>query len=127
MNLKPSAITMLAGGVLLAISTFIDWAGSGSFGVNGLETDAFGLLGIFVLLIGIAVAGITAAVNFGNVQLPEKVMGFTMDQVMMELGVIAFVPTFAMQFASGTKFGITLAWLSSAAIVVGGVLKEKGN
>ncbi len=127
MNLKPSAITMMAGGVLLFISTFIDWAGSGPFGVNGLETDKFGLLGIIVLLVGLAVAGLTAATTFGNVKLPGDIMGFTMDQVVMELGIIAFVPTFALQFASNSKFGLTLAWLSAAAIVVGSVLKQKGN
>ncbi|MCP3935267.1 MAG: hypothetical protein GY708_07835 [Actinomycetia bacterium] len=127
MNLKPSAITMMAGGVLLFVSTFIDWVGGGPYGANGLETDAFGLLGIIVLLVGLAVAGLTAATTFGNVKLPEDIMGFTMDQVVMELGIIAFVPTFALQFASNSKFGLTLAWLSAAAIVVGSVLKQKGN
>ncbi|MCB0992080.1 MAG: hypothetical protein R2770_10465 [Acidimicrobiales bacterium] len=124
MNLKPSAITMLAGGALLAISTFIDWRGIS----NALDTDFWGLFGIFVLLIGIAVAGVTAARNFGNVQLPDKILGYTIDQLMTMLALAVFLPTFGMQLGGqSVEFGLTLAWLSSAAIIVGGVLKEKGN
>ncbi len=124
MNLKPSAITMMAGGGILAISTLLDWR----FNSSGLNTDYWGLYGVFVLLIGLGVAGVVAARTFGNVSLPDDILGFTLDQTIVVLAFAAFLPTFGMQLGgNGAKIGLTLAWLASAAIVVGSVLKQKGN
>ncbi len=125
MNLKPSAMCLLGGGALLFIASFLKWAGNSFVSVNGLDTDVNGMLGIFTLLIGLAVAGITAATTFGEVKLPEQVLGFTIDQIVMKLGFAAFLITFGLQFRSSAAFGITLAWIASAAIVVGSVLKQR--
>ena len=124
MNLKPSAMCLLGGGALLFIASFLKWANS-FVSVNGLDTDFNGMLGIFTLLIGLAVAGITAATTFGEVKLPEQVLGFTIDQIVMKLGFAAFLITFGLQFRSSAAFGITLAWIASAAIVAGSVLKQR--
>lgn len=122
MNLKPSAIAMLAGGGVLFIATFLNWRSSGPFSANGLDTDFHGLLGVFTMLIGLAVAGVVAAREFGKVTFPDAILGFTVNQMIVKLGFAAFLMTFGMQFADSAAFGVTLAWLASAAIAVGGIL-----
>ena len=126
-QLKPSTIMLLAGGAVLAISTFLDWAGAGSFGFNGWETDAYGLQGIFVFLIGAAVAGSVAAKTFGNVQLPPRIVGFTLNQLYLALGLAAFLITFGLQIAQNSKFGVTLGWIAAAVVVAGAFMESKND
>ena len=122
-NMKPSTIMLLAGGAVLFISSFLDWRTN--FG--GLETDITGLQGIFCLLIGGAVAVLTALTAFGNVNLPDRVLGFSWNQIFLMLGFAAFLMTFALQFADFTEFGVTLAWIASAVIVAGAFMEIQGE
>ena len=50
-NLQPSQMMHIGGGLVIVIGSFLDWFGSGDFGINGWDTDQFGLLGILVALI----------------------------------------------------------------------------
>ncbi len=126
-QLKPGTIMLIAGGVVLAISTFLDWRGFGDFGSNGWETDAFGLQGIFVFLIGVAIAGAVAAKSFAGMHLPPKVLGFTLNQLFLALGLAAFLITFGLQIGDGSKFGVTLGWIAAAVVIAGAFMESQGD
>jgi hypothetical protein len=115
---------LIAGGAVLLISTFLDWVSVGDFGGNGLDTDyAPGLLGIWCLLIGGAIAVLVALQTFGNVNLPARVLGFTWSQLYLMFGLAAFLITFGRQFADNVGFGVTLGWIASAVVVAGAFME----
>ena len=126
-GIKPSTIMLIGGGAVLLISTFLDWFGSGSFGENGWETRGAGLLGIFLAAIGVVVAVGVALTTFGDVSLPDAVVGLSRNQVYLALSFAAFLITFGLQFADFTKFGITLGWIAAAVMTVGAVMEEQAD
>jgi hypothetical protein len=121
---NPSAarIMLIAGGAVLLISSFLDWRDTFSSD-SGVSTDITGLQGIFCLLIGAGIAAVAALQTFGNVNLPDRLIGFSWNQLFLILGFSAFLITFGLQFAEATAFGVTLAWIASAVIVVGAFLE----
>lgn len=128
-NVKPSTIALIAGGAVLFISTFFAWfsvdTGFGTFSENGISTDGGpGLLGVWCLIIGAAVAAGVAATTFANVSLPDRIVGFTREQVYLILGFAAFLITFGRVFAGDTGIGLWLGVLGSAAIVVGAFMEQ---
>jgi len=118
-DIKPSSIMIMAGGAVMLISTFLSWISAGPFSSSGWSTEAFGLTGIFVAIIGVVVAGGTAATLFANVSLPDDILGFTRDQVYCVLGLAAFLITFGLQFGSSSGTGILIGWIASAVVVAG--------
>ncbi len=122
-NLRPGAIALLGGGLLLFISTFLDWRTN----TSGIDTDFTGLQGLFCLIIGGGIVALVGLTNFGNVNLPDKVVGLTWNQLYLADGVAAFLITFSLQFADFTEFGLVLAWIGAAAIVVGAVLEDRAG
>ena len=133
-DIKPSTIMLIAGGAVLAISTFLDWTvfsfNLGDFsresdGFSGWENDAFGLFGIFVFLIGVAIAGGVAAQQFGNVSLPDKILSFDHNQLHFMLGMIAFVPLFGFFLGGPNEIGVLLGFIAAAVIVAAAVMDMK--
>ena len=137
-DIKPSTIMLIAGGAVLAISTFLDWStfsfnfgdfgdfSSDSPGFNGWENDLFGLFGIFVFLIGLAVAGGVAAQQFGGVSMPDKILGFDHNQLHFMLGMIAFVPLFGFFLGGPGEIGVLLGFIAAAVIVAAAVMDMRG-
>ena len=130
-DIKPSTIMLIAGGAVMLISTFLDWVsfGSGDFsvGANAWETDGFGLLGIFVALIGVVIGGGVAARQFGNVSMPDKILGFDHNQLHLVLGLSAFLIAFGLQFRDGAAIGVLLAWASAAVIIAAAIMDMKAD
>lgn len=124
-GVRPSAFMFMGGGLVLFISTFLDWF-DGVVGFNGWETDAYGLQGIFVAVIGLLVGGGVAVTTFANVDLPDDVVGFTRTQVFLALGLAAFLITFGLQFGNNPGIGVLLGWISAAVIVAAGVMDTMG-
>jgi len=121
-KLRPGAIALIAGGAVLFISTWLKWGGDSA----GASLDARGLQGLFCLLIG---AGIVLAVvveNFGNQSISVNIAGFDKNDLMLTLGITAFLITFGLQFAEGSKAGVFIGWIGAAAIVVGAYM-ERGK
>ncbi len=120
-QLRPGAIATLAGGVVLLISTFLDWLGP----VSAWNGTIFGLTGLFVFIIGAlcaAVAGIKAFAP--QIKLPENIVGLSLNQAVLGLGASVFILTLSLLFRNDSaKIGTILALLSSAAIVVGAYLE----
>ena len=130
-EIKPTTIMLIAGGAVMLLSTFLDWVsfGSGDFkiGANAWETDGFGLQGIFVAIIGLAIGGGVAARQFGNVSMPDKILGFDHDQLHLVLGFAAFLIAFGLQFREGAAIGVLLAWASAAVIVAAAIMDMRAG
>jgi len=126
-DIKPSSFMLMGGGAVLLISTFLAWfsVGSGKFGASssGWSTEYFGLTGIFVAIIGLAVAVAVALTTFTEVELPSDILGFSREQVYCVLGLAAFLITFGLQFGSTTGIGILLGWIASAVVVAGAYIE----
>jgi len=130
-DIKPSTIMLIAGGAVLFISTFLAWfsIGSGSFGASssGWSTESYGLTGIFVAVIGLAIAIAAALTAFTEVEIPSDILGFTREQVYCMLGLAAFLITFGLQFGSATGIGILLGWIASAVVVAGAYIEMQAS
>ena len=130
-DIKPSTIMLIAGGAVLLLSTFLDWVsfGSGNFevGANAWETDGFGLQGIFVAIIGLAIGGGAALRQFGNVSMPDRILGLDHNQLHLALGFAAFLIAFGLQFRDGAAIGVLLAWASAAVIVAAAIMDMRSG
>jgi len=119
---------MLGGGVLAVIGTFLAWRDILGFTQSGLSTDSAGLQGVFVLLIGLALAGYGAVLSFApQVKLPDQVLGFTMSQLTLVLAFAAFLVAFGFQFAEFTGAGVFVSWLGAAIAVAGNIVHQRGS
>jgi hypothetical protein len=126
-DIKPSTIMLIAGGAVMLLSTFLDWVSEGPFGANAWDTDFFGLHGIFVAIIGLSIGGGVAAKQFGNVSMPDKILGFDHDQLHLALGLSAFLIAFGVQFREGAAIGVLLAWVSAAVIIAAAIMDMKAS
>ncbi len=130
-NIKPSTIMLIAGGAVLLLSSFLAWfsvsAGGFSSSASGWDVDFFGLHGIFVAIIGLVIGGGVALQTFGNMSMPDRILGFDHDQIHMVLGFSAFLITFGRQFQSEAGIGILLGWIASAVIVAGAYMDMKAD
>ncbi len=117
---------MLVGGAVMAIATLLDWRSGFGQGTSGLSLDTMGLFGIITLLIGIAIAAVGAISAFGlSVNLPDRVLGHTLNQLMMVDAFIIFLWTFAWIAADFTGAGVHLTWIGAAVAMVGAALADK--
>lgn len=114
---------LMAGGFILFISSFLDWKGVGSFGVAGTEVDAFGLLGLLALLLGIGIAVLVALQNFANIALPQRIVGYSINQLIMIVSFAIFFATFCLIFAGDNKIGLFLAVLASGVMTAGAFME----
>lgn len=130
-DIKPSTIMLMAGGGVLLISTFLDWVsvsvpglfgGGDSIGANAWESDLFGLLGIFCALIGLVIAGAVAGRQFGNLSLPDDILGFSHEQIHLVLGAMALIITLGFAFRGDVGIGLWLAVIASIVMVAGAVM-----
>lgn len=129
MEVKPSALMQIAGGALLFIGSFLDWWGFDSFGFSGTDTDVNGLQGLFALVIGAAIAVVAALSAFApQVNLPQRVAGFSLDRLLLMLAFSAFLMSFGAIFWDidpiGPKIGIHLSWIGAAVATVGYFLES---
>lgn len=126
MNLRPGQIAALVGGVLILISSFVSWWGFFGFSVNAYNGDLFGFTGIFLLVLSLDIIVVTAIQAFApQVNLPERVLGFTLNELTLFAGFAAFVWGFSIAFLDGSKGGTLLCALGGIVVVVGAVLEQR--
>jgi hypothetical protein len=129
-QLRPSQIAIVVGGVVVLISSFLDWMsfsfGAGSIGFSAYENALFGLTGIFLLVIAVICIAVPLLGAFASdVKLPESVAGLSRNQVLHALGIAVLVLSFSLLFRSDSaKIGTILALLGSIAIVAGSHMEE---
>lgn len=122
-NMKPGAIAMLAGGVVLLIASFLDWQKLGPFSQSAWDR---GLTGLFLLAIAAVAIAVPAIAAFApQVELPREILGMSLMRFATVLGVSAFIISFSLLFQfEGFQIGSILAVLASAAIVAGGYMED---
>lgn len=124
-NMRPGALAVLAGGVLLIISTFLDW----TFTVSVWEGFFFGFQGFIMFVIGAAAAAVAGIRAFApQVSLPNQVLGMSLNQIVFGLGVSVALLTFGLLFRDeSAKIGTILALLAAVAIIVGSFMEENAE
>lgn len=124
-QLRPGAIAVLAGGVVLLISSFLDWTGP----FNAWESSLFGLTGLFLFVIGAICAAVAAIRAFApQVNLPGNIVGLSLDQALLGLGVAVLLLALGLLFRDeSAKIGTILALLSSIAIIAGSHMETQAS
>lgn len=126
-QLRPSQWVVIASGALLFIASFFD--------VFEDSENAWGNFGTFTwpALLGLAAAGITAAVAFGNVSLPGEILTFSVPQLLVIAGVTSVlieVGLLLMGFVSDLAdpaIGTWLGALGAIGLLVGTVMEQEGG
>lgn len=116
----PAEIAILAGGVVALVGSFLDFAG---------ETSAWGSgwfpVVTLIPLYGVVMALHVALTKFASVDLPDRIVGFTWEQLHLVLGFFAaLMSLFWLVAAEDTGAGLWLMLLGSIALVVGAVMLQ---
>jgi hypothetical protein len=133
----PGEITIMAAGVVALIFSFFDFWGSPSVTVAGQEIGGggtsvwgkglFPIATLMVLFVVIMAAHI-ALTKFANVQLPERVAGFSWVQVHLILGFFATLYAVAFLLVKSgldRKVGFWFILAACIAALVGAILLSK--
>ena len=138
-KLGPGEKIILIAGPLLFIDGFLNWysvsgqcidlgTGFGEVCVDGGSASAWQAPGsiwsVLAILIGLTMAGLVAAVRFGNVKLPEMPQGVTWGRIMLGMGGASalFVVAKFVNHSSNLDFGFFVGALLVAALATGGFL-----
>ena len=129
-NVRPSTLAAIVGGALLFIASFLDWfsVGGGGFSISFNLWDQ-GFQGFFMIVLAIVIVAFAAIPAFApQVQLPDEILGFSRNQVIMVLGFAAFFLSFAILFRENSaKIGTILSLLASIAVLAGGWMENQGG
>jgi len=122
---------MLAGGgVLMFISPLLDWASFSapgfSVGFAGTETNLFGFQGIFVLLMGIAVAAVGIIKGFApQISLPDEVLGLSVIQIASIFAFTTVLLTVGQLFGGDAAIGLYLGIVGGGLALAGAITEGK--
>jgi hypothetical protein len=139
---SPANITILAAGSVMLIASFLPFLSvKNGYSITAsavtYHTTSYSawsshlfLIATLPALIGIAMAVVVALVAFAaNVTLPEKIAGFTWDQVHLVLGLQAAIMmlAFLIQDTGGSDkgIGLYLTLLAAIALFVGAILRTR--
>lgn len=128
-QVKPSDIVIMASGALAIIFSFFPWytfpEGLGD-DVNGWSTDLTFPLATYIPLIGLILGGHVALSRFANVSFPERILGFTWNQIHLVLAIFAgllAVGWLIVDPGPDKGIGLWLSILAAIGLVVGAVLE----
>jgi hypothetical protein len=118
----PGEIIIMAAGAVMLIFSFFDFAGSTSAWGSGLFPVA-----TLIAIYGIVMAVQVAVTTFAKVDLPDRVAGFTWEQVHLVLGVFALLMALGWLISGVPDKGIGLWFLllGSIGLVVGAVMLQR--
>ena len=123
-KLGTAELVIVIAGALALVSSFLDWFDSDVFGSANAWSDrmlfpTFAWVGIFGPIMAIQIA----LVNFGNVDLPREVLGFTWTQIHLVLALFCVVLTVSFLIGGEDQgIGFWLGLLASIALLVGAVM-----
>ena len=112
------------------LSPLLDWASFSapgfSFGFTGTETTLFGFQGIFVLLMGIAVAAVGIIKGFApQISLPDEVLGLSIFQVASIFGFTTLLVTIGQLFGGDGAIGLYIGIIGGGLAVAGAITEGK--
>jgi len=108
-KLSPANVVILAAGVLILIGSFLAFykvsvAGSGSASVNAWDRGQF-MIATLPALLGSFMALQVGLVAFGHIDMPNRLLGLTWDQVHLVLSLQAAL--LMLSFLARTRFSAT--------------------
>ncbi len=138
-KLGPGEKIILIAGPLLFIDGFLNWysvagqcidlgTGIGEVCAEGGSASGWespgSIWSVLAILLGLTMAGLVAAVRFGNVKLPEMPQGVTWGRIMLGMGGASalFVVAKFVNHSSNLDFGFFVGALLVAALATGGFL-----
>jgi hypothetical protein len=118
----PGEITIMAAGAVMIIFSFLHFAADRSAWGSGLFPIAT-LLPLYGLVMGLQIA----LTKFASLNLPQRVIGFTWEQVHLALGAMAALMAFGWLVTDyGDKqIGMWFEILGGIALVVGAVMLQR--
>jgi hypothetical protein len=129
---KPSQIAILVGGLVVFIFSFLDFFKS-SFGDEGFSAwsgDLLFPLTAFPALLALIVVGLTAAVLFADVDLPDAVLSFNWRQISFILAFTIVLVLFGLIISAPTGsdigIGLIISLLGGLALLAGTVMELLG-
>lgn len=129
----PASIVIIVAGALMLIGSFLNFYEISFFGEtdgrNAWSGDLFFPVTIIPVLCGVVMALHVVLTTFANVDLPERVLGFSWNQLHLVLGVqaVLMMLAFLLQDKGGLDIaiGFWLMLLSAIGLAVGAVLRER--
>ena len=148
MKLSPGNIVILVAGAVMLVASFLAFYTIETFGdldidfetgevdfdgggdeesINAWDGDFGFPVTTLPALLGTAMAVVVALTAFAKVNVPERVLGFSWNQIHLLLGAQAFLMMLAWLITDGPDKGIGfwLMLLGSIALVVGAVLRDR--
>ncbi|MEO6988653.1 MAG: hypothetical protein ABI239_08390 [Aquihabitans sp.] len=129
---KPSQIVLMASGAVAFVFSFLPFFeinyGFSSESVNAWSGDGGTLfIASWTAVFGLIVGGLVAAVVFGNVSLPERILTFSWKQIYFVLSFAGFIIMLGYLIGgpSGADkgFGFWLMLLGSIGLLAGSVME----
>jgi hypothetical protein len=135
-KLSPANIVIMAGGVVILIGSFLGFYKldlpavlGGSRNYSAWSTSQF-MIATLPALLGVVMAAQVALVAFASVNLPDRVLGLTWDQIHLALGfqVAIMMVAFLIRSNPYGSFGIGfwLMLLAGIALLVGAIMRVTG-
>jgi hypothetical protein len=143
-KLTPANIVILAAGAVVLIGSFLDFYKATTITVEGINIRAsfsanawssstnlllFPLTTLIVLFAVLMAAHVAVTAFAANVSLPDRVLGFTWDQIHLVLAVQATIMMIAylIRNKGGLDFGIGfwLMLLGAIGLLVGAILRTR--
>jgi hypothetical protein len=118
----PGEITIMAAGAVMLIASFFDFASKTSAWGSG----AFPIITL-IAIYGVLMAAQIALTKYANVNLPDRVAGFTWEQVHLLLAAFALLMSLGWLISGidDKGIGLWLLLLGSIALVVGAVMLQR--
>jgi hypothetical protein len=118
----PAELTIMIAGAVMLIGSFFDFAGS----VNAWGTYLFPVATLLPLY-GTVMALEIGLTKFANVSLPQRVVGFTWEQMHLVLGILAgfMAVGWLVTDISSRGFGYWLEVLGGIAVAAGAVVLQR--
>jgi hypothetical protein len=135
-KLSPANIVILAGGVVMLIASFLGFYKlnlpallGGSRSYSAWSTGQF-MIATLPALLGVVMALHVGLVAFASVNVPDKVLGLTWDQIHLALGfqVAIMMIAFLIRSKPYGSFGIGfwLMLIAGIALLVGAIMRVTG-
>ncbi len=118
----PGEIVIIAAGAVMLIFSFLDFAGStSSWGSHVFPVPTL------MVLYGVVMAVQVVLAKFTSVNLPDRIAGFTWEQIHLALGLMAAVMaiSFLITNIGDKKVGLWFEVIGGIALAVGAFLLQR--
>jgi hypothetical protein len=118
----PGEIAIMVAGAVMLIASFLEFAGDTSSWGSGAFPIA-----TLIPIYGIVMALQVALTKFANVNLPDRVAGFTWEQVHLVLSAFALLMSLGwiVSGIDGKGVGLWLLFVGSIGLVAGAVMLQR--